>query len=137
MKQHIVKFACSALLGAAIAGSALVGTARAQGPADLYVSPSYTEGTLQYRVDNRHWWRRHHRGHRGGGIYFDFGNGSFSLNVPPPRYYPRYHRHYSYPRAARSAHVNWCYSRYKSYRHWDNTFQPYHGGRKQCYSPYY
>lgn len=34
------------------------------------------------------------------------------------------------------AHVNWCYSRYRSYRAYDNTFQPYGGPRRQCYSPY-
>lgn len=36
-----------------------------------------------------------------------------------------------------SAHVNWCYNRYRSYRDYDNTFQPYHGPRRQCISPYY
>jgi len=43
---------------------------------------------------------------------------------------PRYYRGES------SAHVRWCYNRYRSYREWDNTFQPYHGPRQQCYSPY-
>jgi hypothetical protein len=40
------------------------------------------------------------------------------------------------PRARGSAHVNWCYDRYRSYRASDNTFQPYNGPRQQCYSPY-
>ena len=31
-----------------------------------------------------------------------------------------------------SAHVQWCYNRYRSYRAWDNTFQPYNGPRQQC-----
>lgn len=39
-----------------------------------------------------------------------------------------------------SAHTEWCYNRYRSYRAWDNTFQPYSDGRytprEQCYSPY-
>jgi hypothetical protein len=35
-----------------------------------------------------------------------------------------------------SAHVDWCYDRYRSYRAYDNTFQPYHGPRRQCYSPF-
>lgn len=35
-----------------------------------------------------------------------------------------------------SAHVGWCESTYRSYRASDNTFQPYHGPRKQCRSPY-
>lgn len=35
-----------------------------------------------------------------------------------------------------NAHVEWCYDRYRSYRASDNTFQPYNGPRRQCYSPY-
>lgn len=35
-----------------------------------------------------------------------------------------------------SPHVRWCYARYRSYRASDNTFQPYSGFRRQCYSPY-
>lgn len=33
-------------------------------------------------------------------------------------------------------HVRWCYNRYRSYRASDNTFQPYNGPRRQCWSPY-
>ena len=39
-------------------------------------------------------------------------------------------------RSSGNAHTEWCYSRYRSYRAYDNTFQPYHGPRRQCYSPY-
>ena len=39
-------------------------------------------------------------------------------------------------RPAGNAHVQWCYDRYRSYRAYDNTFQPYDGPRRQCYSPY-
>jgi osmotically-inducible protein OsmY len=35
-----------------------------------------------------------------------------------------------------NAHTQWCYDRYRSYRAYDNTFQPYNGPRQQCYSPY-
>ena len=41
------------------------------------------------------------------------------------------------PAGDANAHLNWCYSKYKSYRDWDNSWQPYHGPRKQCISPYY
>ncbi|MGQ2909520.1 MAG: BA14K family protein [Aliihoeflea sp.] len=34
------------------------------------------------------------------------------------------------------AHVDWCYSQYRSYRASDNTFQPYNGPRRACSSPY-
>lgn len=33
-------------------------------------------------------------------------------------------------------HVGWCTSRYRSYRAWDNSFQPYNGPRRNCISPY-
>ncbi|MDH4441924.1 MAG: BA14K family protein [Rhizobium sp.] len=34
-------------------------------------------------------------------------------------------------------HHSWCADRYRSY-HWrSNSFQPYHGPRQQCFSPYY
>ena len=34
-------------------------------------------------------------------------------------------------------HVQWCYARFRSYRSWDNTFQPNQGPRRQCLSPYF
>ena len=34
-------------------------------------------------------------------------------------------------------HYEWCASRYRSYRAFDNTFQPNRGPRQQCLSPYY
>lgn len=39
-------------------------------------------------------------------------------------------------RSVGRAHVQWCYNRYRSYRAYDNTFQPYHGPRRPCRSPY-
>jgi hypothetical protein len=41
-----------------------------------------------------------------------------------------------YAAPAGSAHVEWCASRYRSYRAYDNTFQPNSGPRRQCVSPY-
>ncbi|HEV2901323.1 MAG TPA: BA14K family protein [Pseudaminobacter sp.] len=35
-----------------------------------------------------------------------------------------------------SAHVQWCYDRWRSYRSYDNTYQPSNGPRRQCVSPY-
>ncbi len=32
-------------------------------------------------------------------------------------------------------HVRWCHARFHSYRARDNTFQPFHGPRRQCRSP--
>lgn len=86
------------------------------------------------KLRRQHWrnwdndWRprRHYRPR--SGIYFNFDL------TPRPRYvYPK--RVYRSSGLSQS-HVNWCYNRYQSYRAWDNTFQPYHGPRQQCWSPY-
>ena len=42
------------------------------------------------------------------------------------------------PRIVRrgGSHVGWCLNRYRSYHPSSNTFQPYYGSRRACYSPY-
>ncbi len=92
---------------------------------------------------------RGHRHHRHGYRYHQgywFPPAAFALGAiiggaiaaaPAPRYYER--RVYPAPvhrYSVGSAHERWCYDRYRSYRAWDNTFQPYHGPRRQCWSPY-
>lgn len=100
-------------------------------------------GNRQWDNGDRHWrrdsnrgrddswrYRRHYRG--GSGFYFGLGV------VPSYNYYvaPRYAAPRRQYRATSSAHVRWCYDRYRSYRAWDNTYQPYNGPRRQCRSPY-
>jgi hypothetical protein len=87
-----------------------------------------------------------HRWRRGGAsITLQFGGGYYGPRYYGPRYAPRYYapRAY-YPRYAprhhrglANAHFRWCSAKYRSFRAWDNTFQPYRGGRKQCVSPYF
>ncbi len=78
------------------------------------------------RYDRRDWHRYDRRHYRPrSGFYLHFG-------TPAPRYAPPPRRAYGLPRS----HVNWCHARYRSYRSWDNTFQPYNGPRRQCVSPY-
>jgi hypothetical protein len=80
--------------------------------------------------DDWRWRHRPHRRHFRSGIYLNFG-------IPAYRYYePRYVQPRRVYRGGGSAHVQWCYDRYRSYRAWDNTFQPYNGPRRQCWSPY-
>jgi hypothetical protein len=79
-----------------------------------------------HRSHRRHY-RRHYRSHRPS-IYFNFSVPTY--RYVEPRYVPRYQYGLS------SAHVRWCYDRYRSYRAYDNTFQPYYGTRQQCWSPY-
>lgn len=35
-----------------------------------------------------------------------------------------------------NSHVQWCANRYRSYRAYDDTFQPNYGPRRRCVSPY-
>ena len=109
---------------------------------------SWSGGNRQWRGNrhwngNRHWrhgrndWprrynRRHYRPYYGGsGIYFGFGVPDYGYYEPRRYYQPR--RIY---RSGGGSHVQWCYNRYRSYRAWDNTYQPYNGRRRQCWSPY-
>ncbi len=59
--------------------------------------------------------------------------GGALAQPPAPRYVPRQR----YSVGLNQAHVDWCYSNYRSYREWDNSFQPYNGPRRECRSPYY
>ena len=57
----------------------------------------------------------------------------------PVPIFPSYHTRLVAQPAARavfSPHFEWCHARYRSYRAHDNSFQPYRGGRRQCWSPY-
>lgn len=35
-----------------------------------------------------------------------------------------------------AAHIQWCFDHYRTYRAYDNTYQPHNGPREQC-SPFY
>jgi hypothetical protein len=109
-------------------------------------SRNWNGGNGNWDGGNNNWRWRHHRHHRdfdGGdaailGLGLGLGLGSLAYN---PYYYDPYPRYYQPRRIYRterlsSAHVRWCYNRYRSYRAWDNTFQPYYGPRRQCLSPY-
>ncbi|MDE1992997.1 MAG: BA14K family protein [Rhizobiaceae bacterium] len=106
-------------------------------------------------------------GYRGGYYprYYHGGGGWYGgyRGYPAYRHGYRYYDGYWYPLAAFGAgaiiggaiasqpryyapapaaginprHVEWCEARYRSYRAYDNTFQPNNGPRQQCYSPYY
>lgn len=79
-------------------------------------------------------YRRHYRhGWNNSGVYLGLGLLGSGLLYDDYYYRPR-PRIYRAPRA--SGHVQWCYARYRSYRAWDNTFQPNYGPRRQCISPY-
>lgn len=70
---------------------------------------------------------RYYRGYWFPGAAFAAGMAvGTAVATPPPVHYRR-------PAAT---HVAWCYETYRSYRAWDNSYQPYGGPRRQCWSPY-
>jgi hypothetical protein len=100
-----------------------------------------------YRNGGVHWKRRHWRHHNrhwrrgfGPGIVLNFGIPSYRYRYyddyyGEPIYRPRYHNRRIY--RTRSAHQDWCYANYRSYRAWDNSWKPRRGPRRECVSPYY
>lgn len=70
-----------------------------------------------------------HRPHGQFSFGFSFGTPGFYVQ-PRPHYRPAPVIHIS------RAHIAWCYDRYRSYRHHDNTFATRAGFRQHCVSPY-
>jgi opacity protein-like surface antigen len=86
----------------------------------------YYNGHRGYR-HKRHGYR-HYNGYWFPPAAFSFGviiggNNRGSIGVRPG---------YTNPQ-----HVRWCHNKYRSYDQRTNTFQPYHGPRRECRSPYY
>ena len=80
-------------------------------------------------------WHHHHGWHGGGGnVGGAIVGGLIAGAVIGAMTAPAYD---AGPRPVYgSAHVRWCYNRYRSYRAADNSFQPLSGPRQPCYSPY-
>jgi hypothetical protein len=81
-----------------------------------------------------HWHRHHynHHYHGGGDVGAAIAGGLIGGAIIGAMTAPRPAPVYEYG----DAHVQWCYNRYRSYRAYDNTFQPLRGPRQRCYSPY-
>lgn len=103
--------------------------------------PHYHNGKRPHHHHRPNYWNGHYGEHhwrpgyrRHGDYWFPlaaFATGALigtaiANDAPPPP--PAYR--------GESAHVRWCYERYRSYRAYDNTYQPYEGPRRQCVSPY-
>ena len=88
---------------------------------------------------------------RGPPPRYGWYNGHRGYSERRPGY--RYHNGYWFPMAAFAmgaiiggavqaqpsyggSHTRWCANRYRSYRAYDNSYQPYNGPRRQCVSPY-
>lgn len=119
----------------------------------LQVQPLGVSDVIQ--VDND-WKKKHRNDHVKKGFYKHnnqgWYNGHPGYKHKRPGY--RYHNGWWFPAGAfitgviiggaindnvyhgGSAHIQWCHSHYRSYRSWDNSWQPYNGPRRQCISPY-
>lgn len=127
-------------LGAAAPASAASMTYGGANYQQAQLSFSFGVGNDNY--DRRHFQRRgdyyYYNGHRGyrdrrpgfrfyNGFWFPQSAFSFGFSVGGDR---------DRGGSNWSRHVAWCEDHYRSYRASDNTFQPYHGPRQECRSPY-
>ena len=135
MKQTAATLVLATALGAASPAMAMP---RLSQPAQVE-----TQKAEQVRHWKRRYWRHDRRGdrwrHVAPGIAGIIIGGAIANAVRPRVYYPA-PRVYVAPRPVYrglpAAHLRWCDRRYRSYRATDNTFQPYHGPRRACVSPY-
>ncbi|MEM5500101.1 BA14K family protein [Ahrensia kielensis] len=154
--MNISKFLAAAAIS--IAASCGVSTSASAAPIAIAPIASPADGLVQkvgserrrgfYRhrghafYNGHRGYRHHRRGYRRhNGYYFPHGAFSVTIHVAPRRHVEPRRVIRRAPARARivnvgTLHVNWCQSKYRSYRASDNTFQPYHGGRKRCRSPY-
>lgn len=132
--RSLINAAFAVLLGV---GTATAGTTTASASAATMtrVQPAAAQGAADVTEVNHRGHRRWHRGHRGHGPRWHRGGPSFQFHIGPRRHF-RGHVYRPPVRAGGAAHVRWCHSRYRSYRAWDNSWQPYNGPRRQCRSPY-
>lgn len=83
----------------------------------------------RYRYDDDRWrYRRYHRHNNAGAIIGGLAAAAIIGGIISSQRQPRYYSGGSY-------RTRWCYSRYSSYRAYDNTYQPYYGPRRQCLAP--
>ncbi|QPB19089.1 BA14K family protein [Rhizobium sp. 007] len=90
----------------------------------------------RYRNYDGYYGRRYYRRHRNNDAAAIIGGLALGAIIGGALAQPRYYGPPSSYAYGGSGHTRWCYSRYRSYRAWDNTFQPYYGSRRQCVSPY-
>ncbi len=143
----LVKGLCATIAACSVAAGT-IGTASAASTripgisvSDSAVEQVHYTGNKRFKRRNGHVYWNGHRGYRDRRRGYRYYNGYWfpaaaflggviignAINQPRPVY-----RHGDWYRL----HVEWCDDRYRSYRVSDDTFQPYHGPRRRCNSPY-
>ncbi len=117
----------------------------------IEVAEAQTVQYRRYRGGYNRGYRGGYRGYRGYRHHNGDDDWAWALGglatgaiigglLAQPRYYgPSYYapRYYRQVYSGGNAHTSWCFARYRSYRVYDNTFQPFNGPRRACVSPYY
>lgn len=155
MGMFKMKMASLALSAVMLATSFVPSQAFTPLPVPVQAERASDVQTVQYRVEReRREWRRDRRAYRqvrrNDGAYYNGHRGYRS-------YRPGYRQHNGvwFPLAAFAtgaiiggavaqqprasvggSHVQWCANRYRSYRAYDNSYQPNNGPRRACNSPY-
>ncbi|PRD40657.1 lectin [Phyllobacterium phragmitis] len=157
MKKFLSAF-CAGTLGVAIAFTSAIPVSAAPLLAkQIETSSNIKQVQHRRKHSSRGWKRRGSWGGRGHGPAYRPGHwGGHRGYRHHRRGYRRHRDGWWYPLAAfgagaviggaiakqpsrsgyGNAHVQWCANKYRSYRAYDNTYQPYNGPRRQCYSPY-
>ena len=97
---------------------------------------------IGFSINNGTGYYNGHRGYRdrrpGYRLYNGFWFPGFVFDLrPAPIYRERpYYRERVYSGRMSRAHVQWCFDRYRSYRPYDNSWQPNNGPRRVCRSPF-
>lgn len=143
--KKTIKTGLSAAMAVAMFATAFVSTPAFAVPmSNIGISQASDVQQVQYRHRERRGWHGGHRGYRherrgyrrhSDGWWYPlaaFGAGAIIGGAIANDGYSRPRYSGINPR-----HTDWCYARYRSYRAYDNTFQPNYGGRRECLSPYY
>ena len=136
MKSRTQRLALSALLGFGMLGGVLLATGPAFAQGEYGDPPDLLEPNLALPPEKRVYRRIPAPGWYGPG-YYGPGVGIYVDPIAPRYYRPRTYAPRTYERRASDPHVEWCYGQYRSYREWDNSWQPNRGPRRECISPYY
>ena len=134
MKKTFATLIAAALAATTFSTATLTTTAPASAQS---LTIQFGAGMPSFQIRNGYHYYRGHRGFPYPRPGYRLYNGYY---FPPAAFIEReIRRELRDSRRDRNweRHVAYCYDQYRSYREYDNSFQPYRGPRQQCRSPYY